>query len=93
MLFLGNLYAFRNPRVTLAATSIDISKRLMKRGTERSTIALCGAISIFGHYDRGKIHCRTHFPVELLFTYIDNARFLLHDCRELHLIPLHQSTV
>lgn len=26
----------------------------MKRGTGQSAIALCGAISIFGHYDRGK---------------------------------------
>jgi len=57
----------------------------MKRETGQNAIALCGAISIFGHYDRSKIHCRTYFPVELLFTYIDNARFLLHDCSELHL--------
>lgn len=39
----------------LTARDIDryISKRLMKHGTGQSTIALCEAVSIFGHYDRG----------------------------------------
>lgn len=35
------------------------------------------------------IYCRIYFPVELLFTYIDNARFPLHDQR-IAFILLHQ---
>lgn len=63
------------------ATSIDISKRLMNR--ETGMVALCRAIPICGYYDR-RNPLKTYFSVGLLFTYIDNAHFLLCNCNDLH---------
>lgn len=79
-------YVFGNLRVTLLSTNYDIDRHFRTPNDPRNRTehdCTCRTISISGHYDHR--NCRIYFPVELLFTYVDNAPFLLHDRSKLRL--------
>lgn len=66
---------------------------LMNRGIGRNVVARAGLLFLLLGIMTVVIHCWTHFPVGLLFTYIDNAHFLLHGRSKLHLFPCKSTAV